>query len=876
MSIFTRTPPAPPARVLVASGRRVDLTAPTSGPGGKNRVRPWQEDAWAYRDAIGEIRYAMGFLKFACSKVRLTLAVTSAEGDDPLPLDEATDVPAAAKAAANDVLARLSSGTFQYGDLLSNYAENLEVPGECYLVGREVDGTEDWGIYSIDELKASDAGWRIVGGPNDRQGELILPGSSYVARLWTPHPRWRRQPDSPMRALLEPCEELQLVSAMIRRASRSRLASAGIFKMPSEIDFSGSGEDADDVDADPFQAELQRAMLASVQDETDPRALVPIVVTGPGEHLKNMEWILPPGTVDAGLLARVDKALSRIATGLDVPPEIITGMADVNHWTAWQVDDSTFENHIEPLVIRMVDGLTAGYLRPLLGEYGVDPATAARIIVWFDPSDLVKKPNRGQDAQSGHSANVLSDRVLAEALGFNPDEDMPDPDELARRVGFERARIDAPLAEVLLRYLILPNLPKVDHDITAPPPAGPPPGEGGDPNEPDDTGDGTGPPADEPAAAHTEPLAITAASKAKPGPVLRAYPRESKRLANIDRGLRDQLTAGMDAALSRAIERATNRIRTQANRDASARAVVASVTARQLPGELGRPVVAALGLDDAALMDGAWDHVASQWSRIIGPAQAAAVTAAAKIAGVDPAEPKTARALEHLTSKLSAHADDAIAWLTAGLDTYATALLYDPSLEDEAHLAKLAGENPGRRGRLTSLARGAIALAGGTPDTHAGITDTGVAADPAERLAGMATGDLIDSFLTDAGTEVIGYEWVYGISLNSFPPHLDLDGVMFAEFGDDVLANSDGWPADTCAPGDHEGCNCDADPVYGDGTSSADTLATVGDATYDPSYMDVLRSIAADDQAAGRTETDAVKTVAQADRIANVRPSGRN
>lgn len=868
MSLFDRKPATQPARVLVASGRRVDLTAKTTGPNSKNRVRPWQDDAWAYRDSIGEIRYAMGFLKHAVSKVRLIIAVTNADGEKPTPIDEATDIPAAAKTAAQDALARLSNGTFQYGDMLAAYAENLEVPGECYLVGRLVNGVETWGIFSIDELKYIGDKWTIVASPKDREGEALDPDTSYVARLWTPHPRWREQPDSPMRALLETCEELQLVSSMIRRASRSRLASAGIFAMPTEIDFSGGPEDPEDPDADPFQAELQRAMLAAIADEADPAALVPIVVRGSGEHIDKMKWLLPPGTVDDKLLARADKALTRIGTGLDIPPEIITGVADVNHWSAWQIDDNTFENHLEPLVIRMVDGLTDGYLRVILPDaYGIDPAIAARLVIWFDPSDMVVKPNRGADAVTGHTANVLSDAVLVEALGFNPEQDMPDADELARRLGFDKSRFDGPLSEVLLRYLFLPNLPAVDHDVSAPPPPGSPPGSGGD-VDPDDEG---------PPPGESEPPAETASAApvSAPGPVLRAYPRESKRLSDIDRNLRAHLTSAMDAALDRAIERATNRIRTQANRDAQARAVVASVTARQLPGALGRPVVAALGLDDDALLDGAWTHVVAQWSQVVGPAQAKAVATAAKIAGVDPAHPAAAKKLEHLSTKLAAHSDDAVAWLTASLDAYASALLYDPTLDEEASVAKLAGENPGRRGRLTSLARGALAIAGGQPSTHSGLTDNGVAADPGSRVGGLATGDDVDSYLTDAGTEVIGYEWVYGISTNSFQPHLDLDGVSFENYGDAALDNSEGWPADTCAPGDHEGCNCDADPVYGDGTSSADTLAAAGDATYDPSYLNVLRAIASDDLAAGRTETDAVKTVAEADRVANLRPSGR-
>ena len=131
----------------------------------------------------------------------------------------------------------------------------------------------------------------------------------------------------------------------------------------------------------------------------------------------------------------------------------------------------------------------------------------------------------------------------------------------------------------------------------------------------------------------------------------------------------------------------------------------------------------------------------------------------------------------------------------------------------------------------------------------------------------------------DASVEVLGYEWVYGISESHFLPHRELDGVLFLDFASEALRNprSDGWPARILAPGDHRGCHCDAQPVYADGLASA-AIDAVGDATFDPSYMDVIRQMAEDDIARGFLNrypdaTSPIRTALEAERVSNVRPS---
>jgi hypothetical protein len=878
-----------PARVLTAAGRKIDLTAKTGRTGTGNRAK-WQDDAWAYRDTIGEIRYAVSFLRHASSRVRLVTAVAANDNQPPTPLSEAEGVPAGVQAAAEEALARLTGGTFNYSQLLAPFAENMEVAGEAMLVGYEDPTTQQevWAIRSVDELRKTDRGYQLIDSPGQKDGIWLNPETSYLSRMWHPHARYRALADSPMRALLGPCEELQLVSRMIRAASRSRVAGNGLLLMPEDIDFSRSGHkpgdvDPDEPDDDPFMTELTNSMMTSIKDEGDASAMVPIIVRANAEALAAVRHLALSFPVDEKLLARMEAALTRIGMGLDVPPEIITGVADVNHWSAWQISDSTIRDHVGPLVERMVDSLTDGYLRVVLNEYGIDKVWANRIVLWYDTSPLSARPDRSGDAKTGWDSNVLSDRVLVEALGFDPETDMPTPDELAQRLALRRGAMDGSITEALLKLFVAPQLDNIrvvppgqvsvhngqdaqDAERENPPastvgqplalPAGPA-SSGGDQQQPAAAPAGT-----------PGPTTGLPASAAPQGRVLSAHPRESRRLSDLDRSLREQLTAAADAAVSRAVEKAGARVRSAANRDPELRAVVASLTAAQAPAALGQAVVAGLGLDIEALLAGAWDELRTRWNDWTGQAATAATETAARLAGRDPST--LARALQ----ALAAAAVQAWEWLTARLTETATNELYNP--EHPTGVATTLGEDPTRAGRLTSVVRGALAIAGGLPAEHPGITTDGVPVEGGVRLGGIATGDLLTSYLRDGGQEIIAYEWVYGISLRHFEPHRAVDGLTFSDFDSPLLANPTSWPYPVMAPGDHVGCHCDAAPVWADGSRTSTDQQAAADATFDDSYMQVLRAMARDDTAAGRTGTSAQLTVAEADRVATSRPSQRS
>ncbi len=60
----------------------------------------------------------------------------------------------------------------------------------------------------------------------------------------------------------------------------------------------------------------------------------------------------PVRVVDADLhpSQRETAAVRALAAGMDLPAEVLLGLSDVNHWTAWQVDESAYRQHVDPIV----------------------------------------------------------------------------------------------------------------------------------------------------------------------------------------------------------------------------------------------------------------------------------------------------------------------------------------------------------------------------------------------------------------------------------------------------------------------------------------------------------------------------------------------
>jgi hypothetical protein len=815
------------ARALTASAVRIDLGSKAQAVKLRNLRQSWQEEAWSYRDAIPEIGYAMRFKATAVSRMRLYAAMWVDGEDQPVPLDEnPAGLPAGLADAAARALEDLAPGRMGHANLLRSLNENVEVAGECFLLGQDDPdtGEQTFAIRSIDELVVDAEGHYMLRAlpPSNgaTAGGVPIAANSYVARMWAPHPRFSELADSPMRSLLESGEELLLLSRSIRAATRSRLANGGILGIASELSFASTtaGGDDDDPEADPFMANLVEAMITPISDEASASAVIPIVVRGPADVLEK-GIIYKPLIRPADDRAAADRAelIGRIANGLDIPREILTGVADLNHWTAWQVDDSTFRYHIEPAVLRDVNSLTVGYFRPrlLADGGGYSREDVARLVIWYDPTDLVTHPDRTADAINMFDRDAISLASLRDAGGWD-DSDAPGEDEfVVRMLSKVRTFPDNVLEAIMHRAapnLLIPPTstdPGIGPGTSAPPVIAAPAVKPAPAVE--------GPPASQPPA-DSAPPAVTSAVAVR-GPVDAA---RSAKLARIDASLRDRMLTAADQTMHRALERAGNRAKGKAPN--AIKASLSGVDPARICAELGRTVVASYGLTEHHLLEGEFATLKDRFHSWVSTANKAVLSTAVSMIGGKLED----AAIKAAADKQESATSSAWQWLLNALMARAEKLLYDPTdvAGDKEQTTSGSSLVP------VGIIRGAIAIAGGYADVGHGITDEGLPVDHQAPLGGIGSGPIITTVLTRGGADIDHYLWNHGIAEHPFEPHLALDGTEFTRFTDTRLANKDSaWVGNQFFfPGDHDGCSCDVQLMWSGPAADGYGLAASADA----------------------------------------------
>ncbi|WP_239405357.1 hypothetical protein [Frankia sp. Cj3] len=804
---------------------RLDASSPATARQRQLR-QSWQPDAWKYLDLLPPIHYANTFLGRACSRMRLfAAAYTDDPKAPPIPVEDATDLPAGLADAAAAAMARLGSGRMATAALMNSYTVNLSVPGECYLLGRdETYVGESWEIRSIDEIVTTDKGYYLRDLPADPsdhsiKGEL-LPPDAYIARLWQPHPRWRALADSPARAILEPCEELLWLSRGIRAAAKSRAMTNGILLVPDELTIMQADESDDSENGDPFMDALTRALVAPLTDEGSPSSVVPLALRGPGAILAMIQHLRLDREIDKTSIGRCAELIREIAIGIDLPSEVLLGVADVNHWTAWQIDDSTFKYHVEPVVQREVDGLTAGYFWPTLAAEGFTPAEYRRVVIWYDPTELVTHPDRTEDALKLWDRHAISNEALRGVAGFG-DDDEPSGDEIVERIALRLGRLPDNVVEAIV-HRIDPSLeipantrdPGIGPDGPTPPipPASPAPTSPDTPGEEKPTQDGP-PPADRPephAPTSIQPRILLAAGSPRS-----SMERISIQLAEDDRALRDRLQVAADADMRRALERAGARVRSRTRHNSRVASALDGIPNMTVCATLGRTVTCAAVADVEEEDDSRWDGLREHWRVWV-----AAVLS--RIRG------RLARLVAHATaddhSRLEvqqvAHAAMGWEWLAAAMTRHYRQMLYqqqttpEPVASHERHAPVISA---GSSLVPMRLIRAAVAIAGGmgAQETSAGLTGEGAAVNPRELLGGAGTGPDVRGWL--AGFDVLPdvWEWQHHTVTTPFLPHAELDGLRVSGPDDDALTNFGSFPPGVLFfPGDHPGCACDLVPIY--------------------------------------------------------------
>lgn len=790
-------------RTLQAAAARIALGDKKA----KITVKPpanWQEEAFAYCATVPELKHAQLFVGNSISKIRIFAAYRESDSSDVEPIEitsEESPVPPAIQAQAVAEVARLRSELGGQAALLRRAGMNLDSVGEGYLVGWAADpvnGTpEEWQWCSIREVTKKSDKFFVLAGPGDKKGREITEADTII-RIWEQDAEWASQADCAMRGVLGEAKILQVLSQQVL-AQAMRASSNGFFTLPNELSFGPDDEvepEGDDEQvADPFEEAMEKVFMGPIEDPSDPNSVQPGLLRGPAEYLK-AEYMRHitfwSKDVDDSLEQKIEARVKRMARGINLPVEVVMGLAETTYANAKQVDQDTFEDYLQPRVELIVDGLTIGFLRPNLRDAGTAEEWVDRIVIWYDASSLIGQPDTEKNAIEAHRNFLIGDPAARAALGFS-EQDAPTPLEVLTRMGTNRGIATAELTTALLAEIAAEagvELPTMEQ--LAP---------------------GGGAPAVEAAVrqallrAHLDGMeAKRAAARTIVAASSRAAPANpGTRMVAIDRELRTRLTVAANDAMTRALERAGNKLRSKANGE---RALLRHVPALQVGSVLG-PTKAARFVSTEEALEGAWEELERQFMAWGKAAQDDALEVASQAAGGF-----TRAERQALQLRQAEDLNEAWAWLKGALQREAAAQMFDPTAA-----APAIGEFDPTLRVPAGMLREAIARAGGTQgliSTRAGgayITLSDSGRGPA---GGIGTGELLRVAMRDHGVGTEGYEWTYGPAYRArpFEPHMQLDGLRFVNFDDPALSNTSGFPdVAFYIPGDHAGCICDCTPI---------------------------------------------------------------
>jgi hypothetical protein len=443
----------------------------------------WQHEAWEYFDAIGEIKYAFSLLGSVMSRLRLYPAVVIDPDAPPTSVmdlrrrqrgqtaeehridqQEQMVAPDSITSEVMDKMAELiddlSEGIGGLPGMIKTYTQCISVAGECYLIQYK----GEWSIRSTDEVTVRASDGRAIlrtlrsGGSSatGRLREIELPQRTFVGRIWRPHPRYSDEPDSSMIAVRELCDELLTVQRMIRTTARSRM-NGGLMIVADSVTAASSSPAGDieeaEEEADAFEQELMLALTTPVSDESSAMTIGPMVARAPAEIVREaINYQSFSRDADKSLVERADRVLDRIMQGIDIPKDIVTGLANIKYANAIKIDESLYKSHVEPLALMLCDAITSVYFRPALKAAFPDlaPEDLKKLVAWYDPTEVVTKPDPAAAADQGYQRFTLSADAWRRAHGFS-DADAPSEEELARRLATEKVTIPPDLAAILLK-----------------------------------------------------------------------------------------------------------------------------------------------------------------------------------------------------------------------------------------------------------------------------------------------------------------------------------------------------------------------------------------------------------------------------------------
>jgi hypothetical protein len=411
-----KSEPVVPTTALVASAHRYSGKVPRIYAPSKD----WQKRAYYHYRVCGEARFAARYFGHAMSRAVLYLA--DAKGKR------------ISDGGRSSLLDELFAGPDGQAGMMESVGVHLTVAGECYLVGREVDGADVWEVLSVMEIESGAAGWQMLG--DDGMSWFPLSDDDVIIRVWIPQPDRRWEADSPFRSMLPILEEVERLTRYIGSQTTSRLAGNGLlflsnnmtFPPPPEVD--GQQQEFAN-EAESFMAMLGGMMMEALKGDGSAAEQVPGIVTADPEAIEAIKHITFWTPLDENAREMRKDAIYRFALGMDLPPEMVLGMGSnegtgggrsngVSHWGAWMIEEQTIKMHIEPMLDLLCSALTTYYYRPL--------AVGSTDIIKADTSALRLRPDRSQESLELFDRGLVKGEVVVRENGFIPEDMLADED----------------------------------------------------------------------------------------------------------------------------------------------------------------------------------------------------------------------------------------------------------------------------------------------------------------------------------------------------------------------------------------------------------------------------------------------------------------
>jgi len=411
---------------------------PMAGPGVKladrarkfNSNSDWQKQGWYYYDVIGELRAPLVWIANAVSQADIhATELDPATGKPTGPTENPTAIQAAAQ---------VLGGAAKRATLLRVLALCWQVPGESWVIVRPRGAKmpDEWIVLPPSQVTTKGTGATASWQYRDPKlgTDVPLDTRSRLFRVWNPHPSDFIQADSAVRPALPICHEIERCSQTIAAQLNSRIALAPVMLLADELDFP-RGEH--ETSAMALMDEVLAAAEASVQQPGTPAAVVPLGLNAPADMIASggaLAFVSPTTEFVQGLDDLRDKALARLAATLDMPRDVAAGtQGESNHWSAWQVEESTYKIFIEPLLRELGDALTEQWYRPALVAMGMTPQQADRYEIGWDTTNIVARPDDTENLRDLYDRVLISDEYMLTENGI-PLDAMPDEAERERRL----------------------------------------------------------------------------------------------------------------------------------------------------------------------------------------------------------------------------------------------------------------------------------------------------------------------------------------------------------------------------------------------------------------------------------------------------------